>query len=127
MPSKTDVTTSSSDEIFGGSSLLDRIGTGRPVVVPQKEIKRQSAKTLSSQGAKAPKHQSTKALTQETNNDVDLSDPHIRVSVYLSPSDLDDLDQQVIKSRRRGGRKKDRSELIREAVRHWIRTEAEQG
>jgi len=104
---KTGVTNEEAEAVFGGASLLDRLGKGRPVVETapaEQEEKRQSAK--------APKRQSAQEAV--------VKSEHVRISVYLTPDDLEALDQQVIKARRRAERRKDRSALIREAIRFWL-------
>lgn len=105
------------DEIFGTSSLLDRLGTGKPVVsAPARKPARRSTT--------APKHQSAKATKPSVMEVADGPSQHVRVSVYLSPDDLDELDHQVIRTRSTLGKKRDRSDLIREAVRYWLKTKA---
>jgi hypothetical protein len=111
-------TTDDAEEIFGGYGLLDRLGKGRSVVETpsvQEEERPISKKASTSEDAKSSKHHSATHAETESKT--------IRISVYLTPEDLDALDQQVIASRRRSGRKKDRSELIREAVRSWLATQ----
>jgi Ribbon-helix-helix protein, copG family len=73
--------------------------------------------------AKAPKKQSAKAPKRQSAPEAIGEGATLKVSVYLTQNDLDGLDQQVIASRPTSGKKRDRSELIREAVRTWLKTQ----
>jgi hypothetical protein len=100
------------NDLFGSSSLLDRLGRTKPPKEPEP----------TDAGAKALKHQSTKAVVAPKVLPSATAAEHVRVSVYLTPELLDSLDQAVIQSRRAAaGRKKDRSALIREAVSAWLK------
>ena len=105
-----------SEELFGGSGLLDRLGKGKAMVetlAPEEAPKPQDIKASRRDSTKMPKRQISPKGEREK----------VRVSVYLALGDLDALDQQVIKNRKKTGRKKDRSALIREAVRFWLQTQ----
>ncbi len=112
---KPEPTTGKDEDIFGSPGLLDRLGKGKAVIEATRSAKEKGAKVTRGQSAKALKRQRSKESTPEAET--------VKVSVYLTQNDLDALDQRVISSRRETGRKKDRSELIREAVRLWLKAQ----
>ncbi len=88
------ITPEQGEEIFGGS-LLNRIGTGAPVLQPSE---RQSAMASEREDATASKRQ------------------HVKISLYLPPEDVDALDELLLKLRKERREKLDRSGLIRRAI-----------
>ena len=88
------ITPDQGEEIFGGS-LLNRIGTGAPVLQPAER-----------QSAIAPEHQDATASKRQ----------HVKISLYLPPEDVDALDELLLKLRKERKEKLDRSGLIRRAI-----------
>ena len=95
------------EEVFGATGLLDRIGKRKPVA----ELSSTQEKS-EHEDTKEPKRQIGKRTMSRRQN--------ARITVYMNPDDLDNLDQQVIEIRRKTGKKKDRSTLINEAVQFWL-------
>ncbi len=112
---KPEPTSGKDEDIFGGPALLDRLGKGKAVI--------EATRSGKAKGAKVSRSQSTKASKRQSAKEPDVEAETVKVSVYLTPDDLEALDQAVIASRRTTGRKKDRSELIREAVRLWLKSQ----
>lgn len=95
------------EEIFGAASLLDRVSKGKTI----------ADRAVTKEGTDS---NDTKALKRQSVNGAESRSQTVRITVYMNPNDLNELDQQVIETRRRTGKKKDRSTLINEAVRLWL-------
>jgi hypothetical protein len=88
------ITPAQGEEIFGGS-LLNRIGTGAPVL--------QSSERQ-------------KSMESKRQDDIASKRQHIKISLYLPPEDVDALDELLLKLRKERKEKLDRSGLIRRAI-----------
>jgi hypothetical protein len=89
------------EELVGGGSLLDRIGRNEPIVQDDSSNDQQE---IPPTGKPKPKER-------------DL----IKLSLYLTPSEVNSLDRLVMKQRSETGRSPRRNQLIREAVQEYLR------
>lgn len=99
------ITAQEAEELLGGGSLLDRIGRNQ---VDRGMEKENSQKTL---------HAKSLEKTTEEREGERL----IKVSLYLSPEEINALDAQIIKQRQQTGRSPRRTHLIRHAIHDWLK------
>ena len=116
------------DNIYGGAgSLLDRLGTGRSVVDTQPDVEEltleeppaKPARRRSRSGT-TPQARRKPAAPKESVQEYAESAPKTRITVYMDDDLLARLDRQGIAIRSELGRKRDRSELIGEAIELWL-------
>jgi len=90
------------EELVGGGGLLDRIGRNEPVI---------SDDYSRSQATKPTQHQE------------DKGEELMKLSLYLSPQEVNDLDRLVMKRRLETGRSPRRNQLVREAIQAYLEKE----
>ena len=90
------------EELVGGGGLLDRIGRNEPIISDD-----------------PPRSQAIKATSHQGNNGEDL----MKLSLYLSPQEVNDLDRLVMKRRLETGRSPRRNQLVREAIQAYLEKE----
>jgi hypothetical protein len=83
------------EELVGGGSLLDRIGRKEPII---------------------PTHKPNPSVTKLQEHEEEL----MKLSLYLTPQEVNDLDRLVMKQRLETGRSPRRNQLIREAIQAYI-------
>jgi hypothetical protein len=83
------------EELVGGGSLLDRIGRKDPVL---------------------PVEKATASISKPQEQEEEL----MKLSLYLTPQEVNDLDRLVMKRRLETGRSPRRNQLIREAIQAYI-------
>lgn len=91
------------EELVGGGGLLDRIGRKEPIV-PNDTLHGQQATPTARKRKK--------------------KEESIKLSLYLSPSEVNALDHLVIKQRSETGRSPRRNQLIREAVQAYLKKQS---
>jgi hypothetical protein len=102
---KQPISSEEAEELLGGGSLLDRIGRGKAMVKQPTT-------------AKGPQPQQEEEVAHDPMAEKSQA---MKVSLYLSPAELDALDAQIIKRRQATGRSPRRTHLIREAIQAWLK------
>ena len=86
------------EELVGGGGLLDRIGRNEPVIPADK-----------------PNPSARKSQEHE--------EELMKLSLYLTPQEVNDLDRLVMKRRLETGRSPRRNQLVREAIQAYLTKE----
>ncbi len=108
------------NDIYGeAAGLLDRLGSGRSVIDTQPEVEEL---TIEEPPKQSKRQHSKPEPKQEAKMEEETLDPVLkaRITVYLEHDLLARLDEQGIAIRKELGRKRDRSELIGEAIEQWL-------
>ena len=102
MPKKQPFSKEEAEDLIGGGSLLDRVGRGEAVAA------KPAVGEASASGRKAAEEVEEGA------------DQVIKVSLYLSTEEINALDAEIAKRRKKTGRSPRRTHLIREAIQAWL-------
>lgn len=87
------------EALVGGGSLLDRIGRNEPV---------------------SPADPSQTQVTKSAQPSEDKGEELMKLSLYLSPQEVNDLDRLVMQRRLETGRSPRRNQLVREAIQAYL-------